>query len=145
MQMFPRLGTAGGTGSSGHALGVCRHVRGCREQVCVCTCRAWLQPPPGSWVGAVLWYQQAAPGVALRPSDRLFPCAGRQAGEGGTAHLVWRYLVIVSQGLWVGKNGARAGCESSQGWFEHILTLGKVSWFAAVSLPQRPWVQRKGV
>lgn len=26
-----------------------------------------------------------------------------QAGEGGTAHLVWRYLVIVSQGLWVGK------------------------------------------
>lgn len=35
--------------------------------------------------------------------------------------------------------------DSSQGWFEHILTLGKVSWFAAVSLPQRLWVQRKEV
>jgi len=43
-----------------------------------------------------------------------------QAGEGGTAHLVWRYLVIVSQGPWVGENGIGSSCESSQGWFKHI-------------------------
>lgn len=28
MQMFPRLDTAGGTGSSGHTLGVCARVEG---------------------------------------------------------------------------------------------------------------------
>lgn len=135
MQMFPRLGTAGGMGSSGHALGVCRHVRGWREWVCVCTRRAGLQPPPGSWVGAVVWYQQAAPGIALRPSDRLFPCAGRQ-GRVGLHTWCGDTWSLCPRACGWGKNRARAGCESSQGWFKHIPTslLGQ-SLLVCSSLP----------
>lgn len=97
MQMFPRPGTAGGTGSSGQARGVrARVCGGGGSRVCARTRRAWLLPPPGSprcpthGAGSVL-------GAA-----ELFPCSGRQGRGWDRAPGAERDLVIV--------------CPSARGW-----------------------------